>query len=564
MAMMLLVNNLLAQQTTATWNAAANPNSNGLWSNATNWSGHVVPVAAYKAVFNVNPVVPCVVNGTAGGGQVRIGDDGPRAMIVTNGGNLSAGDTTLGSPSIYLSVQLPANNLTFYWPTSSVYLALQASTNLASPVVWQFLTNTIATGNGSNLVVLPVTGTATYFRLIQGVDASTMNQKLLMGYQGWFACPGDGSAPNAWWHWFHSQSATATNLNIDFMPDTSELAANELFGTAMTYSNGSPVYLYSSAVQATVLRHFKWMQDYHLDGVFLQRFLSDLSSPEFYSFRNQVTTNVTKGAETYGRVFAIMYDVSGQNTNNLVSVITNDWAFMVNTMKVTSSPRYLHHKGKLVVALWGFGFNDGNHLSSPQQAQTVINWFKAQDVTVMGGVPSYWRSLTGDSYTDPAWTAVYLSFDVLSPWSVGRYVNHAGADNYASLVTLPDLAKCKANGIDYMPVAFPGFSAYNETGRAFNFIPRNDGSFYWEQIYNDVNAGCNMIYGAMFDEVNEGTAMYKQVTMSAQLPAQGAFVTLNSDGYNLPSDWYLQLADQAALMLRGQIPLQSTIPITPP
>ena len=36
-----------------------------------------------------------------------------------------------------------------------------------------------------------------------------------------------------------------------------------------------------------------------------------------------------------------------------------------------------------------------------------------------------------------------------------------------------------------------------------------------------VHAGCNMIYGAMFDEVNEGTAMYKLVPTPAQLPAQG-------------------------------------------
>ena len=47
-----------------------------------------------------------------------------------------------------------------------------------------------------------------------------------------------------------------------------------------------------------------------------------------------------------------------------------------------------------MVAIWGFGFNDGNHLASPQQAQTVINWFKSQGVTVMGGVPTYWRTLT--------------------------------------------------------------------------------------------------------------------------------------------------------------------------
>jgi hypothetical protein len=40
-------------------------------------------------------------------------------------------------------------------------------------------------------------------------------------------------------------------------------------------------------------------------------------------------------------------------------------------------------------------------------------------------------------------------------------------------------------------------------------------------------------------------------------------VALNVDGYNLSSDWYLRLADEAGQMLRGDIPLQRAMPITP-
>ncbi|WP_344447574.1 twin-arginine translocation signal domain-containing protein, partial [Kitasatospora nipponensis] len=25
--------------------------------------------------------------------------------------------------------------------------------------------------------------------------------KVTVGYQGWFACPGDGAPVNGWWHW---------------------------------------------------------------------------------------------------------------------------------------------------------------------------------------------------------------------------------------------------------------------------------------------------------------------------------------------------------------------------
>ncbi len=72
-----------------------------------------------------------------------------------------------------------------------------------------------------------------------------------------------------------------------------------------------------------------------------------------------------------------------------------------------------------------------------------------------------------------------------------------------------------------------------------------------------------MIYGAMFDEADEGTAMYKLAPTTTEIPAQGSWVPLNIDHYSLPSDWYLRLANEASKMLRADIPLQSTIPIIP-
>ncbi|HXU74988.1 MAG TPA: glycoside hydrolase family 71/99-like protein, partial [Methylomirabilota bacterium] len=391
---------------------------------------------------------------------------------------------------------------------------------------------------------------------------STMNQKLLMGYQGWFSTPGDGSAQNSWVHWFANNTPTADNANFDFWPDTSELDADELFSTSMTYSNGSPAKLYSAYKQKTVVRHFKWMQQNNLDGVFFQRFLSDLSGGNISALRNQVALNVKAGAETYGRVFAIMYDISGYSTNTLVSKLTNDWLYLVNTQQVTNSPAYLHHNGKPVVAIWGFGF--AGRSDSPQQGQQAINWFKAAGCTVMGGLPTHWRTLNGDAQTNSAWSNVFRSFDVISPWSVGRYGNNTEVDSFRVNQIVPDLGYCTSNGIAYLPVIFPGFSWTNLNNGPLNQIPRNGGNFYWRQAYNAVRSGCTMIYGAMFDEVDEGTAMYKLAPTAAQLPAQGTFVPLNADGYNLGSDWYLRLADQAGKMLRGEIPVTSAIPITPP
>ncbi|MBI3962956.1 MAG: xylosidase/arabinosidase [Deinococcus sp.] len=398
------------------------------------------------------------------------------------------------------------------------------------------------------------------------VDATTLDRKLLMGYQGWFACPGDGSPLNSWFHWFQSATPDAASANFDLWPDTSELDVAEWCPTHFTRPDGSPAPLYSAYQRQTVLRHFQWMKDYDLDGIMLQRFSSELSTPALFSFRNQVTENVRAGAEALGRVFAIMYDISGHNPSTLVADLKRDWTYLVDVLRITESPRYLRHRGKPVLAIWGLGFTD--RPGTPAQARELIAYFQRDAapqyrVTLIGGVPTHWRTLTGDSQSDPAWAAVYRSFDIISPWSVGRYGDEAGANDFQRNQIVPDLAEARAQGPEYMPVVFPGFSWHNLTGGPLNQIPRNGGRFYWRQVYNALSAGAAMIYGAMFDEVDEGTAMYKLAPTPAELPAQGTFLPLNIDGYVLPSDWYLRLAGQAGKMLRGDIALYTAIPITP-
>jgi hypothetical protein len=391
-------------------------------------------------------------------------------------------------------------------------------------------------------------------------QTNTLAGKLMMGYQGWFACAGDGSPVNGWVHWFRNNTPTAPNLTVEMWPDMRELDADELFATSLTYSNGAPAKLYSAYTQKTVLRHFKWMQDYNLDGVFFQRFMTDLGGA-VGGLRNQVASNVMVGAETHGRTVAIMYDISGYAVATLFSTLTNDWTYLCAVQGVTNSPVYLRHKGKPVVAIWGFGF--AGRPDTPALCTQTINWFKSAGCTVMGGVPMYWRTLGPDAQTNPGWTNAFRAFDVISPWSVGRYADNNGTDALRITVTVPDLADCSSNNIDYLPVIWPGFSWKNLNSGPPNQIPRNGGNFYWRQAYNAVRSGCTMIYGAMFDEVDEATAMFKIAPTPADQPPNCNFVPLNVDGYALPSDWYLQLANQAGRMLRGEIPLTNGIPITP-
>jgi hypothetical protein len=61
-----------------------------------------------------------------------------------------------------------------------------------------------------------------------------------------------------------------------------------------------------------------------------------------------------------------------------------------------------------------------------------------------------------------------------------------------------------------------------------------------------LSAGTKMMYGAMFDEDDEGTAVFKLAATTAQVPAETAakplFVALDADGCRLPADCHLRVA----------------------
>jgi hypothetical protein len=237
---------------------------------------------------------------------------------------------------------------------------------------------------------------------------------------------------------------------------------------------------------------------------------------------------------------------------------------------VTASSAYLRHRGHPLVGLWGLGF--AGRPIDPENARILLQVLRGQSpggITIVGGVPAYWRQLKNDADTDPKWTTVYQALDVISPWTVGPYVDLTGVDTYRATLA-GDLERSKSFGIDYMPVVFPGFSWHNlmmangqPTKAIFNSIPRQCGKFYWRQVYNATNVGITMLYNAMFDEVDEGTAMFKVVPTHVGLPERPAFVTLDADGCQLPSDWYLRLAGAATRSLSISERLPKEMP-TPP
>jgi hypothetical protein len=308
------------------------------------------------------------------------------------------------------------------------------------------------------------------------------------------------------------------------------------------------------------------MKDYGVDGVFVQRFIHNTVDNLWTPVVDKVLANVRSGAEKYGRTFVTMYDITTGKEATIVQDIINDWKHLVDDEHITKSKQYLHHRGRPLVAIWGFGVN--NRRGTPSQVAEIIDWFKhkAEDqykVTLMGGVPTGWRDLSRDSMTDAAWASVFRSYDVISPWAVGRFTDIQTANHFRSRYIEPDMAECKSLGIDYLPVVFPGFSFKNlKPERPFNAIPRNGGTFMWHQMYNAVAAGSKMIYVAMFDEVDEATAIFKIAENLDQIPTEGQFITTNMDqGYsNCPHDWYLNITGTVSGLIRNGMAVPLNMP----
>lgn len=397
----------------------------------------------------------------------------------------------------------------------------------------------------------------------QHIDPSSLDGKVLLGYQGWFRCPGGGTMGTNWSHWANG-APTAASLVIDMYPDLREFDPGETCAVPGMSIGANPATLFSSGKSRTVARHFEWMQHYGLDGVLLQRFVTDI--PGSRNSGDAVLKNVMAAAERYGRVFAIEYDISGANPATVASVLQQDWRYLVETHKVTAHPRYLRHNGKPVVSVWGIGLNDTRHPpSTPDAALALIRWFQAEaGVAYIGGTPAYWRTFSNDAATDPRWTEVYQAMDGIQPWTVGRYATLADINRWQTTRLLPDLAETTKTGQLYMPVIFPGFSWFNlnRTARQ-NQIPRLRGEFLWRQAYNAKAAGARMLKIAMFDEVNESTAMFKLAPRREDAPDQGFWLTLDADGFTLPSDWYLRLAGEITRGFHGQSPLEILMPETP-
>jgi len=378
----------------------------------------------------------------------------------------------------------------------------------------------------------------------------------MAGYQGWFRMPEKGK-----------MYPDENKIRIDMWPDVSEY--EKTYPTGMKHADGSTAHFFYSGDQSTIDTHFRWMQEYGLDGVFMQRF--------FGAARSRNPHNVTvfkhafEAASKYERSIAVMYDLSGlKSTGEDCSALIEDWKFLVDSMGVTNqkgAKTYVHHREKPLVAIWGVGFPDRSYNIRNIGLQRFIDFLKNDPVyggcSVMMGVPTFWRDLNADCNPDPYLHELIRQVDIVLPWMVQRFTPllHNDMDRLRDVI-LDDISWCKANGVDYVPCVTPGFSWHNLSRQSaklkpkpVNSIPRMGGEFYWDQISTAILAGAEMLYIAMFDEVNEGTAIFK-VTDDPPVSDVAKFVGMDGK----PSDHYLWLSGEAARMLRKEKPLSISMP----
>ncbi len=84
----------------------------------------------------------------------------------------------------------------------------------------------------------------------QNIDPSSLDGKVLLGYQGWFRCPGGGTMGTNWSHWANGVPAAAS-LVIDMYPDLREFEQGETCAVPGMTIGPNPASLFSSGNSRT-------------------------------------------------------------------------------------------------------------------------------------------------------------------------------------------------------------------------------------------------------------------------------------------------------------------------
>ncbi|PRP85277.1 hypothetical protein PROFUN_06879 [Planoprotostelium fungivorum] len=390
------------------------------------------------------------------------------------------------------------------------------------------------------LTILFTLSTAAYYP----PDRNSLQGKVVFGYQGWYKT---GPYDNSWFHWFDA-SPSNKSFDSDFWPDTTEYPAECLASSGFNFTDGRPAKLYSNSCPGTVDTHFRWLYEYGLDCFFLQRFYTVTKQSK--AATTPLVSLVMKSAEKWNRTFVIEYDLSGGGENSTFSYITQDWNYLVSNLSILNSPAYQHHNGKPVVELWGIGVRTS---LSPNLTYSLVSWFQSQGCYVIQGVDKSWTYNTSGPYYP-----TYLLGDVIQPWMVGVYWNSIVNSYLSRSGTVGDMATIRNRNLtlQYSSVIFPGTTASNRghaAGATINQAPftRDNGTFFTRQAAIVSAQKPLFIFVAMFDEISEGTQVYKTIAKKKDVPTNVRLVAYDSEGGDFSNDYYLVLSNNITRNFRN-------------
>ena len=346
----------------------------------------------------------------------------------------------------------------------------------------------------------------------KGVDRTTLNGKVMCGYQGWYTAEGDGSG-KGWTHYQRRGNFEPGSCTIDLWPDVSELGEDEKFATPFKHADGSVAYVYSgtshrpccgtsagcasTASTACSCSVSPWRRSrrWHCVIATWCSAVAAKAQPRGPRVRSDVRP---VGPARAGR--------------SRLSTIGSCWstacAWARPGRQGLPPPRRQARRRRL-------GGSDSTTAGGIRWT-SAHGWSTSSRTTRPTAATRSWSAcppagatLDRDAMNDPALHEIIGKADVVSPWTVGR-TTRPRVPRHAKERMVPDLKWCAEHGKDYLPVVFPGFSWHNmNPGRPLDQIPRRKGAFPLVALVNAKESGAKAIYVAMFDEMDEGTAIFK-------------------------------------------------------
>ena len=160
--------------------------------------------------------------------------------------------------------------------------------------------------------------------------------RVVAGYQGWFRAEGDG-AGLGFSHYTRGGDFRSGMCSIDLWPDLSEFDEDEKYATPFRHADGRVAHVFSSIHPRTVDRHFKWMQRYDIDGVFVQRFAlhgaKNRRDQRRLKFENRKLILCRDAAIANKRCYSLMYDLTGIADDDF-DRLAEDWKQLRKRMEL--------------------------------------------------------------------------------------------------------------------------------------------------------------------------------------------------------------------------------------